>query len=97
MNDRASHAQPGVLSDPTTFAEYLTFTLIETPRPDAVDGIADDIIGIAKSIGQKDPSARLSMTLGISNNGWKQLLPGYEMPQALMPFEAMHNGDSRVG
>jgi len=96
MNDRASHAQPGVLSDPTTFAEYLTFTLI-APRPDAVDGIADDIIGIAKSIGQKDPSARLSMTLGISYSGWKRLLPDHETPEALMPFEAMHNGDSRVG
>jgi len=93
MISPAWHPQPGVLSDPTTFAEYLTFTVIGTPQPDAIDGIAGSVVGIAKSIGQKDPAARLSITLGISHNGWQLLLPGHEMPQSLAPFEAMSDGD----
>jgi putative iron-dependent peroxidase len=92
MNSPAMQAQPGVLSDPTTFAEYLTFVLAGDPGTGAFAGIADSIISIAKSIGQKDPAAGLSMTLGLSHNGWKQLLPDRAAPRGLAPFEALSDG-----
>lgn len=93
MDSYTTQAQSGVLSDPTTFAEYLTFVLLEDIQADAFAVIADNIINIRKSIGQKDPSAGMSMTLGISHNGWKRLLPDRVQPRGLVPFEAMHNGD----
>ena len=93
MDSYTAQAQPGVISDPTTFAEYLTFVLVDDLQADAFAVIADNIINIRKSIGQKDPSAGLSLTLGISHNGWKRLLPDRAQPRGLVPFEALHNGD----
>jgi putative iron-dependent peroxidase len=93
VNSHASHPQPGVLSDPTTFAEYLTFVLVEDTPEDAFAGIADSVISVAKSIGQKDPSATLSITLGISHDAWQRLLPDHALPRALEPFEAMSIDD----
>ena len=95
MSSHVLLAQPGVLSDPNTFAEYLTFALDGVPDADAIGGIIGSIIGIEKSIRQKDPEARLSMTVGISLDGWKQLLPDSEIPPGLAPFEAMSDGDRR--
>ncbi|VAW02561.1 Predicted dye-decolorizing peroxidase (DyP), YfeX-like subgroup [hydrothermal vent metagenome] len=93
MNHHTSHAQPGVLSDPTTFAEYLTFTLVETPPADAFSQAAESIVGIEKSIRQKDPVSNLTMTLGVSHNGWKRLLADHEMPRELGLFQTMSDGD----
>ena len=93
MDSYTAQAQPGVISDPTTFAEYLTFVLVDDLKADAFAVIADNIINIRKSIGQKDPTAGMSMTLGISDNGWKRLLPDRAQPRDLVPFEAMRNGD----
>ncbi len=93
VNQHASQAQPGVLSDPNTFAEYLTFTLLDTAPRNAIASIAASVIGIEKSIRQKDPGSYLSVTLGISHSGWKQLLGDHEMPVGLAPFEAMRDGD----
>jgi len=93
VNHHASHAQPGVLSDPNTFAEYLTFTLGETPPADAFADVVGSIVGIEKSIRQKDPTSNLTVTLGVSYNGWKHLLADHEMPAGLVPFEAMSDGD----
>ncbi len=93
MTHHAAHAQPGVLSDPTTFAEYLTFTLVDTPPANAFADVAGSIVGIEKSIRQKDPTSNLTMTLGVSHNGWSRLLTDHEMPGELAPFQAMSDGD----
>jgi len=93
MNSHVLSAQPGVLSDPMTFAEYLTFVLAGTPQSGAIGDIVGSLLGIEKSIRQKDPESQLTMTVGLSHNGWKQLLPGHEMPDGLVPFSAMEDGD----
>jgi len=93
MNSHASRAQSGVLSNPNTFAEYLTFILSDSLPSDAIDVVAGSVVGIEKSIGHKDLAAQLTITVGLSHNGWQRLLPEVEMPQHLAPFEAMRDGD----
>ena len=93
MSDHAMNPQAGVLSDPNTFAEYLTFTLKEALPDDAFGDIVGAAVGIEKSIRQKDPEARLSVTTGISSNGWDRLVPETEKPRGLVPFTALADGD----
>ncbi|WP_025819845.1 Dyp-type peroxidase [Shewanella marina] len=95
MQHLSELAQPGVLSNPTQFAEYLTFTL-NTPLTADQDKINDCLSHasvILKDINQKDPSACLSVTMGFSFNGWQQLFPNEPMPAQLHPFKAMSDGN----
>lgn len=90
MTNSASQPQPGVLSDPDTFTEYVTFTLVSSPPADAIETVARTVVGFSQG---DDLATEVTVTVGISHNGWEQLLPGTEMPQALAPFESMHSGD----
>ena len=85
-------AQPGVLSDPNTFAEYLTFVLTDGAADADVADIMADFSGVAKSIAQKDPDAHLTVTIGFSPSAWGRLFPDREAPAGLRPFKAMQDG-----
>ena len=87
-------AQPGVLSNPSSHVEYLTFSL--QPQVQYADAIGDclaNISGIEKSINQKDLSAGLNISIGFSSNAWPQLFPDQPMPSELHTFVAMSNGE----
>ncbi len=80
-------AQVGVLSDPTPFVEYLTFNLLKPSNSEK--NVADSlamISNIAKSIGQKDSTADLSITIGISAAAWNKIFPDHPMPSELHDF-----------
>ncbi len=93
MNSNVSRAQPGVVTDPRAFADFVTFVLAEPLPADGVKAIVESISGAERSVAQQDPAASLTITLGISHNAWTRLLAGHEMPQDLTPFEAMQDGD----
>ncbi|MGI2261284.1 Dyp-type peroxidase [Shewanella sp. GXUN23E] len=87
-------AQPGVLSNPTSHVEYLTFCL--SPDVTAPAEITDALAalgGIEKSINQKDPDAGLQLTIGFSASAWPVLFADYPMPANLHPFVEMRNGE----
>jgi len=85
-------AQPGVLSDPTQFAEYLTFVLSDDLTEIDPAGIMAEVAGVAKSIGQKDPDAELSVTFGFSASAWGRMFSDQKMPAQLRAFQAMRDG-----
>lgn len=90
----AALAQPGVLTDPNRFAEFLTFVLRPGAGPTA-EQVADALAmvsNIRKSIGQKDADAGLSITVGFGSNGWARLFPDRPMPVELHPFVELHDG-----
>ncbi|MCK9173870.1 MAG: Dyp-type peroxidase [Desulforhopalus sp.] len=87
-------AQPGVLSDPGTFAHYLTYVMREEAL-DTIDGLRDQlaaILGIEKAIRQKDLSARLTVSIGVSASAWDIVFPDILRPDELHPFQAMADG-----
>ncbi len=90
--NRAELAQIGTITDPNSFAEYLTFVL----KPDAdIDAVKDALVQVSvieKSIGQKDSKADLTISMGFSSNGWDRIFPDYPKPNKLKPFEALENG-----
>jgi len=90
LQDTINHAQAGVLSDPSEFAEYLTFTL----ATDSVNiaPILTAIADHARSIQQQDADACLSYTLGFSINGWRRIFNTQAQPLALKEFSAMTDG-----
>ncbi|GIU22737.1 Dyp-type peroxidase [Shewanella schlegeliana] len=94
MTALCSLAQSGVLSNPTSHVEYLTFCL--KPNSASTEAIADcigDIIGIEKSINQKDLTAGLNISIGFSANAWPQLFPEQPTPSELHTFVEMSNGE----
>lgn len=90
--NRAELAQIGTITDPNSFAEYLTFVL----KPDAdIDAVKDALVQVSvieKSIGQKDSKADLTISMGFSSNGWDRIFPDYPKPNKLKPFVALENG-----
>jgi len=93
MSSYAHDAQAGVLTDPSTFAEFLTFVVAEAPPDDAIESVVGAVVGIEKSIRQKDPEAQLTITMAVSANGWQRLLPDAPAPRGLVPFTALADGD----
>ncbi|MGS0673607.1 Dyp-type peroxidase [Shewanella sp. 125m-1] len=94
MTQLCSLAQSGVLSNPTSHVEYLTFCLKD--HSDLAKQIGDGIAainGIEKSINQKDLTAGLNISIGFSANAWPQLFPDQPMPAELHQFPAMSNGE----
>ena len=91
IKDLATCAQPGVLTNPTTFADYLTFVLNDKQEITAeVSGEAlAELTGIEKSINQKDPDAGLTMTVGFSLGAWQSLFSSEPTPKELRPFTPM--------
>ncbi|WP_318436099.1 Dyp-type peroxidase [Photobacterium leiognathi] len=94
MNSQlAERAQPGAISNPNTFAEYLTFVFKENSNTDDVKEIFAKIQVIEKSIAQKDLTAKLSLTIGISNHGWSTVFPDIPAPALLHDFIEMKDGE----
>lgn len=94
MNAMSSErAQPGALSNPNTFAEYLTFVFKADANPEVVADAFSKIQIIEKSIGQKDATADLSFTIGVSRHGWSTAFPTTPTPALLKDFEAMADGE----
>lgn len=89
----ASLAQPGSISDPTAFAEYLTFVLRDDDvTPDRVAAALAMVDNATKSIRQKDPTGTVSSTVGFSARAWPVLFPDNPVPPGLVPFEEMSDG-----
>lgn len=94
MTQLSTLAQPGVLSNPTSHVEYLTFCLNQNAA--ANEHIADALGalgGIEKSINQKDPDAGLQVSIGFSSSAWATLFPDQPVPAQLHPFVEMRDGD----
>ncbi|MFA0440795.1 peroxidase [Vibrio sp. 10N.286.49.C2] len=88
-NNIAQVSQPGVLSDPSTFAEYLTFVLKQGSTSDDILEAFSQISGIEKSISQKDPSADLTITVAVSKKAWPMLFVDKPAPKHLSTFPDM--------
>jgi putative iron-dependent peroxidase len=87
-------AQPGILSDPGAFAHYLTYVMREEAL-DTIEGLSDQlaaVLGIEKAIRQKDLSARLTVSIGVSASAWNIVFPDIQRPRELHPFLAMADG-----
>lgn len=90
--NRAELAQIGTITDPNSFAEYLTFVLKPDADPDAVKEVLVQVSVIEKSIAQKDTKADLTVSMGFSSNGWDHIFPDSPKPNKLKPFEPLENG-----
>lgn len=88
-------AQPGVLSDPTTHAEYLTLSLRDGVDPAAVEVPLSMITNVLHSIRQKDTTAGFSITTGFSAHGWSSLFPHDPLPAQLHAFVPLEDGPRR--
>ena len=93
MSELKKLAQPGVISDPNTFAEYLTFVLHEEPSDVDTADVMGAFTGVAKSIRQKDPAADLEVTIGFSKTAWDRLFADRPDPSQLRVFPAMQDGE----
>lgn len=95
MSQPVQLAQKGVISDPNSFAEYLTFELLENNASDSeqLDKALAQIGHIEKSISKNDPTADLSISFGVSARAWQTVFPTVPKPLELKPFEAMADAD----
>ncbi len=93
MKELAALAQPGVLSNPTTHVEYLTFVLKDQWFDmEEINDALSQLLGIGKSILQKDLTSNLTVSMGFSANAWPILFPDVALPEELHTFPAMKNG-----
>ena len=86
-------SQVGVLTDPATFAEYLTFTLHQDISDDAVFDALAQLDAIENSILQKDLTSKLSLSWGVSESAWPLVFPQLEKPELLKKFPEMKDGE----
>lgn len=87
-------AQPGVLSDPTAHAEYLTFVLRDGEvDPTAVADALAMLVNATKSIRQKDGAAHVTSTIGIGARAWPRLFPEVAPPPGLDVFPELSDAD----
>ena len=61
-------AQPGVISNPTHHAEYLTLLLNEKIEEEKISDAIASIANVQKPISQKDDTCGLTITTGFSAN-----------------------------
>ena len=92
MAELCSLAQNGVLSNPTSHVEYLTFCLNDQAGNQYIADALGKLGVIEKSIRQKDSDANLTITIGFSANAWEKLFPDDLMPAELHTFNALENG-----
>ena len=86
--------QEGLLSDPTPFVEYLTLELKQDKyKAETISAILDEFSKISKSIGQKDTTAIMQITIGFSSKGWSSLFPNEPIPDELHPFIELRSED----
>ncbi|MGF1724211.1 Dyp-type peroxidase [Photobacterium nomapromontoriensis] len=88
----AELAQAGALSNPSTFAEYLTFVIKDDADPDVLQDAFTLIAGVEKSIAQKDLIADLNITVAVSKKAWSSVFPDVAMPKLLTTFTEMQDG-----
>lgn len=88
----ADLAQNGVLSDPTTFAEYLTLSLNGSPTSDQVAEAMAMVTNVEKSIRQKDTTARVTVTVGFSAEAFSTLFPDADKPADMHDFIELVDG-----
>lgn len=89
----ADLAQPGSLSNPTAFAEYLTFVVRDADvTPERVADALAMLSNATKSIAQKDSNGQVSSTIGISARAWPLLFPDAATPEGLVDFPEMTDG-----
>lgn len=92
MSGGAALAQPGVLSDPMGFADFMTFVLADGALPASTADIVVSlchVVNTAQTLGQ---SAGLSVTLGFSANAWQRLFADRPLPAKLQPFVELRDG-----
>lgn len=90
MGVKSKYAQLGVITEPTTFVEYLNFVL-KDDIADIKDSISE-IFAIEKSISQKDADCKLSVSIGFSSNAWDKIFQDVVKPKELHNFIALKNG-----
>ena len=86
--------QTGVIKDPNTFAEYLTFTLnhVEANASELIGDILSQLDMVVRSIRQKAPECDLSQTIAFSSDAWPILFPDMPKPEELHEFPALTDG-----
>ncbi len=82
------HSQSGLLSDPNTFAEYLTFSLKSTDV-NAIKMALSRISAIEEVIRQQDSTCFLSVLFAVSANAWSRVFPTVACPKELRQFPEM--------
>jgi len=60
---------------------------------ETISAILDEFSKISKSIGQKDTTAIMQVTIGFSSKGWSSLFPNEPMPDELHPFIELRSED----
>ena len=92
----ADLAQPGALSDPTAFAEYLTFVVRDADvSPERLASALAMVENATKSIAQKDTLGAVSSTVGFSARAWPVLFGDRPAPEGLVTFAELADGDRR--
>lgn len=92
LADTINHAQAGVLSEPSDFAEYLTFSLGSKTADVDIAPLLATIANSAQTIQKQDVNAGLGYTLGFSHNGWQRIFNAWPKPLGLKKFAAMADG-----
>lgn len=90
--ERTHLAQIGIITDPNSFAEYMTFTCLNGVCAEDLKNALAQVFGIEKSIAQKDTRANLTISFGVSENGWARLFNDLPKPKQLHAFEGLKNG-----
>ncbi|UJF16999.1 Dyp-type peroxidase [Vibrio sp. SS-MA-C1-2] len=85
-------AQPGVVSDANKFVEYLTFMIHRGTDCTIIQKALNQVAMFERSISQKDLTANLTVSIGVSNHGWNIVLPNIYKPVKLASFTAMEEG-----
>ncbi|NLS11828.1 Dyp-type peroxidase [Vibrio sp. SM6] len=94
MTHLAALAQPGVLSDPSTHADFLTFVLRDQWfNVEEIGDALGQLGGIEKSLRHKDDDAHLTVTIGFSKKAWEMAFPDTPLPPELADFVEMTDGD----
>ncbi|HMB76809.1 MAG TPA: Dyp-type peroxidase [Kiloniellaceae bacterium] len=91
MLERAERAQPGVLTDPTCFADFLTFVLADDAAL-ATAKIMTQLQHAVAAAQARAASADLTVTLGFSATAWQRLFADRPMPAELRPFTERRDG-----
>lgn len=86
-------AQNGLLTNPTSHTEYLTFVLnTQKPKKEDIDYALTKIFNIEKSVSQKDSNSQLTITTAFSAKAWPLLFPDQPLPKELHTFQELKDG-----
>lgn len=88
---KSKYAQLGVITEPASFVEYMTFVLGE--KNDGVREALADVFGVEKSISHKDSSCNLSVSIGFSANFWDKIFSDIKKPKELHKFVALKDAN----